>query len=54
MSDYNKDAVNEAIAASNRSGRRIGGKEAARIHGLLNGWRGDLPRPTPKIETARE
>lgn len=34
-------AINEAIASSNRAGRRIGGKEASAIHGLLKGWRGN-------------
>ena len=35
--DYNKEAVNKAIAASNRSGQKIGGKEASKIHALLKG-----------------
>jgi hypothetical protein len=35
MATYSKDAVNAAIASSNRSGRRIGGKEARMIHALL-------------------
>jgi len=34
---YSPDAVNKAIASSNRSGRRIGGKEASAIHRLLKG-----------------
>ena len=34
---YNRDAVNASIASSNRSGRKIGGKEAAAIHRLLSG-----------------
>lgn len=34
---YNAAAVNDAIASSNRSGRRIGGKEASAIHRLLKG-----------------
>ena len=34
---YNPEAVNQAIASSNRAGRRIGGKEAAAIHRLLKG-----------------
>lgn len=34
---YNADAVNNAIASSNRAGRRIGGKEASAIHRLLKG-----------------
>ena len=50
---YSKDAVDDAIASSNRSGRKIGGKEAAQIHALLKGRTGradggeiDLPRNT--------
>jgi hypothetical protein len=34
---YSPDAVNKAIASSNRAGRRIGGKEARAIHALLRG-----------------
>lgn len=34
---YSPSAVNDAIAASNRAGRRIGGKEARMIHALLRG-----------------
>jgi len=34
---YNRDAVNNAIASSNRSGRKIGGREASLIHRLLSG-----------------
>lgn len=34
---YNATAVNKAIASSNRSGKRIGGKEASAIHRLLRG-----------------
>jgi hypothetical protein len=34
---YCPAAVNAAIAASNRAGRRIGGKEARMIHALLKG-----------------
>ncbi|MFI4971102.1 MAG: hypothetical protein ACHP7H_00365 [Hyphomicrobiales bacterium] len=34
---YSPEAVNKAIAASNRSGRRIGHKEANAIHRLLKG-----------------
>lgn len=34
---YNREAVNKAIASSNRAGRRIGGKEAGMIHALLKG-----------------
>ena len=34
---YNPDSVNKAIESSNRSGRRIGGKEAGMIHALMRG-----------------
>jgi hypothetical protein len=34
---YCAEAVNKAIAASNRSGRRIGRREAILIHRLLKG-----------------
>jgi hypothetical protein len=34
---YNPVAVNKAIEASNRSGRRIGAREAKAIHALLKG-----------------
>jgi hypothetical protein len=34
---YSETAVNKAISSSNRSGRKIGGKEAKAIHGLLKG-----------------
>lgn len=34
---YNAGAVNDAIASSNRAGRRIGGKEGRAIHALLKG-----------------
>ena len=34
---YNAQAVNAAIASSNRAGRRISGKEAKLIHALLRG-----------------
>lgn len=34
---YNREAVNQAIASSNRAGRRIGGREARAIHALLKG-----------------
>jgi hypothetical protein len=37
MSDYSKEAVDKAIAASNRAGRKIGAKEAKLIHALLKG-----------------
>lgn len=36
-SSYHKGAVDNAIASSNRAGRRIGGKEAKAIHALLKG-----------------
>jgi hypothetical protein len=34
---YNPQAVNEAIEASNRAGRRIGKREAVLIHRLMKG-----------------
>lgn len=34
---YNPQAVNNAIASSNRHGRKIGGREARMIHALLKG-----------------
>ncbi len=34
---YDRQAVNNAIASSNRAGRRIGGREAKMIHALLKG-----------------
>jgi hypothetical protein len=34
---YSKDAVDKAIASSNRAGRRIGGREGKMIHALLKG-----------------
>ena len=34
---YNEDAVNKSIASSNRSGRKIGSREARMIHSLLKG-----------------
>jgi hypothetical protein len=37
MTSYNKQSVDQAIASSNRAGRRIGGKEAKLIHALLKG-----------------
>ena len=37
MADYNAQAVDAAIASSNRAGRRIGRKEAKLIHALLRG-----------------
>lgn len=38
--EYNKDAVNKSIESSNRSGRKIGKKEAKAIHSLLKGRKG--------------
>ena len=35
--NYSETAVNKAIASSNRSGRKINGKEAKAIHSLLKG-----------------
>jgi len=43
---YNETAVNKAIASSNRSGRKIGGKEAKLIHALLKGSSGRKPKWT--------
>jgi len=37
---YSEEAVNKSIASSNRSGRKIGKKEAAMIHSLLKGRTG--------------
>ena len=37
MAKYSKVAVDKAIAASGRSGRPIGGREAQAIHRLLQG-----------------
>lgn len=34
---YNPQGVNDAIAASNRAGRKISGKAASLIHRLLKG-----------------
>jgi hypothetical protein len=36
-SNYSEQAVNKSIASSNRSGRKISGKEAKAIHSLLKG-----------------
>lgn len=36
-SQYSREAVNNAIASSNRAGRHIGGREARMIHSLLKG-----------------
>ena len=44
---YNKDAVDKAIASSNRSGKKIGGREAKMIHALLKGR-------TPKKDEVKE
>ena len=35
--NYNAGAVDAAIASSNRSGRKIGGREASLIHRILRG-----------------
>jgi hypothetical protein len=46
---YCAEAVDKAIAASNRSGRRIGGREAKAIHSLLRGRHGGpVVEPEPK------
>jgi hypothetical protein len=37
VSSYSEEAVNKSIASSNRSGRKISGKEAKAIHSLLKG-----------------
>jgi len=37
MSNYNAEAVNKAIASSNRAGRKISKREAKLIHALLKG-----------------
>lgn len=34
---YNREAVDAAIASSNRAGRKIRGREAKMIHALLKG-----------------
>lgn len=48
---YSKDAVNKAIASSNRSGRKIGGKEAKAIHRLLSGRASpETPTKPPKVQ----
>ena len=39
-SAYNREAVDQAIAASNRRGRKVPKKEAAAIHALLRGRAG--------------
>lgn len=36
-SRYDRDAVDQAIASSNRSGRKIGKREARLIHAVLAG-----------------
>lgn len=46
--EYNPKAVDEAIAASNRAGKRIGGKERKLIHALLKGR-----KPTPVAKNPR-
>jgi hypothetical protein len=44
---YNKDAVDKAIKSSRK---KIGGKEAKAIHGLLRGWRDDYESPKTTIK----
>lgn len=46
---YNAEAVNKAIASSNRSGRCIGGKEAKLIHRLLKGRTTPVNKNPPRI-----
>lgn len=46
LKEYNKDAVDKAIASSNRSGKRIGGKEAKLIHKLLSS--GSVAKMNPR------
>jgi hypothetical protein len=48
MADYNAKAVDDAIAASNRSGKRIGGKERKLIHALLQGRKPTPAKANPK------
>lgn len=43
---YDKTAVDNAINSSNRSGRKIGGREAKMIHALLKGRTGNKPKWT--------
>lgn len=49
---YNADAVNKAIAASTRAGKRIGSKEAKLIHSLLRG-RTATKNPAKKRRTKK-
>jgi hypothetical protein len=58
--NYSEEAVSKAIASSNRSGRKIGGKEAKAIHKLLKGYQsggssGDpiIDRETRRMEAER-
>jgi hypothetical protein len=37
VNSYNPKAVDDAIASSNRAGRKIGKREAKLIHALLKG-----------------
>lgn len=46
---YNREAVDEAIESSNRAGRRISGREARAIHGLLKGWRKNPDDPRSRF-----
>lgn len=50
---YNAEAVNKAIEASNRAGRKIGGKEARLIHSLLKGRGDDAMADSARDEGAR-
>ncbi|MDE2107537.1 MAG: hypothetical protein KGL39_60650 [Patescibacteria group bacterium] len=47
---YNQTAVNKAIEASNRAGRKIGGKEARMIHSLLKGRHDSFDGLVKKLE----
>lgn len=44
MTDYSPKAVDEAVAASNRAGRKISGREAKTIHSLLRGRTASTPK----------
>lgn len=48
MSRYNRQAVDQAIASSNRHGRKIAGGEARLIHALLKGR--DVERDRQVVE----
>lgn len=47
---YSKTAVNKAIESSNRSGRKISGREARLIHRLLSGGRKSIDETTSPKE----